>query len=1044
MLRQVVGLSLQFRSLVIVGAAALMALGVYRLRDAPVDVLPEFSAPIIQIQTEALGLSAAEMENLVTLNQEEILAGVSWLRAIRSTTVTGLSSILLVFEPGTDLMRARQLVQERLNLAHALPNVSKTPVMLQPLSTTSRAMIVGLSPKEMSLIDASVLARWTITPKLLGVPGVANVSVWGLRSRQLQAQVDPKRLRDKGVTLNQVVKTAGDAMWVSPLTFLEASTPGAGGWIDTPNQRLGIQHIQPIISPDDLGKVAVADKPLRLADVATLVEAHPPLIGDAIINNEPGLLLVIEKFPHANSREVVRGVNAALDELRQGLPGIDIDTSIFQLTSFINLSFDNLSKALLIGSCLLVLGLGAWLSTWRAVLISIVAIALSLVVAALVLYLRGATINAMVLAGLVIALAVVIDDAVVDAENIMRRLRQHRSQGSDRSTSEIIFEACVETRSAFVYATLILVLAVTPLFLLGGTLGAFLSPLAVSFVLALLVSTVVGMTVTPALTIVLLRGAALDHREPPLVRWCQRLHDATLPRIVGAPRAAFLSVGAVVLAGLLALPFMSWSLLPSFKERDVRVSWNEAPGTSLPAMRRMVTQAANELQRLPGIRNVTAHIGRAITGDQVVGVQSAQLWLNIAPGADHDATLAAIRQTVHAYPGFEGDVRTYLTDKVKEVLPASGKPIVVRIQGPEREVLHREAENMAKILSRIPGLVNPRVEHPMKMPHVQVKVDLAAAGRVGLKPGDIRRAVATVFAGLEVGNLYEQQKVFEVVVWSAPESRQNISNIRELLIDTPDDGHVRLADVADVRVVPTPAVIEREGVSRGIDIRADVAERSVGAVMRDVKEQLQRVTFPLDYHALLLGDYDERSAARWGMLIAALAAAIGIYLLLQACFQSWRLASLLFASLLAAPAGSALATLAAGGTVSLGSVAAGLAVLGIAVRQGIWLINHYQRLEREEGEVLGQGLVLRGARERIGPILTTATAVGAAVLPLVAFGNIAGLEILHPMAVAILGGLVTSAIMSLFVLPALYLRFASPQPQPLREVPTENGSEQHA
>ena len=471
---------------------------------------------------------------------------------------------------------------------------------------------------------------------------------------------------------------------------------------------------------------------------------------------------------------------------------------------------------------------------------------------------------------------------------------------------------------------------------------------------------------------------------------------------------------------------MNWSLLPSFKERDVRINWKAAPGTSLPAMRRIMTQAADELRKMPGIRNVAVHIGRAVTGDQVVGVELAQLWISIAPEADHGATLAAIRQMVQAYPGFDSDVQTYLTDKVKELLTRSGEPIVVRIQGPEREVLHREAEMVAKMLSGIPGLVNPRVEHPVETPHVKITVDLAAAGRVGLKPGDVRRAVATVFAGLEVGNLYEQQKVFDVVVWGAPKSRQHITNIRELLIDTPDNGHVRLADVADVRVVPTPAVIEREAVSRRIDIRADVAGRSGGAVMRDVKEQLRKIEFPLEYHPVLLGAYEERQAARWGTLIAALAAAIGVYLLLQACFQSWGLASLLFASLLVAPLGSVLAMLAAGGTVLLGSLAAGLAVLGIAVRQGIWLINHYQRLEREEGVAFGPGLVLRGTRERLGPILTGATAVGVALLPLVALGDIAGLEILHPMAVVILGGLVISAIMSLFVIPALYLRFASP------------------
>ena len=474
MLRWLLGFSLQYRAMVLAGAAALLCLGVYRLRDAPVDVLPEFSAPVIQIQTEALGLSAAEVEDLVTLNLEEILTSVSWLKAIRSSSMTGLSAIDLVFEPGTNVMRARQLVQERLNLAHALPNVSKTPLMMQPLSTTSRAMIIGLLPKDVSLIDASVLARWTIVPKLLGVPGVANVAVWGMRSRQLQVQVDPKQLRDQGVTLKQVVKTAGDAMWFSPLSFLEAATPGAGGWIDTPNQRLGIQHVQPITSSAELAKVAIADnadKSLRLGDVAKVVEEHPPLIGDAIINNNPGLLLVIERFPDANAVEVVRGVNVALNELRQGLPGITIDTSIYRATSFIDLSIENIGSALLLGGGLLILVLAAWFFSWRAALISIVVIPLSLVTAGFVLYLRGITINAMVVAGFAIALAVIIDDAVVDIENIMRRLRRQRSRGDGRSTATIIFEACIETRSATVYATLILILAVSPLFLLERAAG---------------------------------------------------------------------------------------------------------------------------------------------------------------------------------------------------------------------------------------------------------------------------------------------------------------------------------------------------------------------------------------------------------------------------------------------------------------------------------------------------------------------------------------------------------------------------------------------
>ena len=1039
MLRWVLGFSLQFRALVLAGAAALMFLGAYRLRDTPVDVLPEFSAPIIQIQTEALGLSAAEIEDLVTLNLEEILVSVSWLKTIQSKSMTGLSSILLVFEPGTDIMRARQLVQERLNLAHALPNVSKPPKMLQPLSTTSRAMMVGFSSKDVSLIDASVLVRWTIVPKLLGVPGVANVSVWGLRHRQLQVQVDPQRLQDRRVTLNQVIKSAGEAMWVSPLSFLEASTPGAGGWIDTPNQRLGIHHVQPITSPGDLAKVAVADTLVSLGDVAKVVEEHSLLIGDAVINNGPGLLLVIEKFPHVDAPSMVRAVDAALNELRQGLPGIDIDASILRSTSFIDLSIRNLRAMLLIGGGLLILALGAWFFTWRAAAISIVAILLSLVAAWLVLYLRGVTVNTMVLAGFAIALAAVIDDAVIDIENIVRRLGRRSSQGRDRSTAAVIFEACLEIRSPMVYATLILVLAVAPLFLLGGSLGAFLSPLAVSYVLALVASMVVAMTVTPALAFALLRGASLDHRDAPVVRWLQHRYEALLSRSVRAPRLTLLLAGAIVLAGLAVLPVLSWSLLPSFKERDVRISWKGTPGTSLPEMRRVMTQASEQLRLIPGIRNVAAHIGRAVSGDQVVGIESGQIWVSIDSNAKYAATLSAIRERVEEYPGFDVEVQTYLTDRVKEVLTRTGEPIVVRVQGPERAVLRREAEKVAKTLSGIAGVVNLRVEGQIEAPHVEIEVNLAAAGRVGLKPGDVRRAAATVFAGLEVGNLFEQQKVFEVVVWGAPESRQSLTNLRELLIDTPNHGHVRLADVAEVRVAPTPMVIEREDVSRRIDIRADVAGRDIGSVLRDVKERLQKVEFPLEYHPVLLGDYAERQATHWPTLIAALAAAIGIYLLLQACLQSWQLASLLCLSLVAALAGGVLALFAAGGTVFLGSLAGALAVLGIAVRSGILLINRYQQLERDEGEAFGPGLVLRGACGRLGPIATSATAIAAVLLPVVVFGDIAGLEILHPMAVVILGGLVVSVIINLLVVPALYLSFATPQPEM-----QAYGSEQHA
>ena len=429
MMRWIVETSLSLRLLVVGIAAALMVFGVTQFRGMPVDVFPEFTPPYIEVQTEALGLSAAEVESLITLNLEELLSGTSWLKTIRSRSVPGLSALLLIFEPGTDIYRARQLVQERLTLAYTLPNVSKRPVMIQPLSATSRVMMIGLSSKDVSPIQMSVLARWTIRPRLMGVPGVANVAVWGQRERQLQVLIDPERLRAYGITQDQIIRTAGDALWVSPLSFLNASFPGTGGWIDTPNQRLGVQHILPISSPEELAKVPVVGRPVRLGEVATVVEGYPPLIGDALVGNGTGLLLVVEKFPGANTLEVTRGLHAGLDALRAGLPGVEIDPQVFRAATFIEMAIHNLRSALVIAAVLMVLVLAAFLFNWRAVLISVVAIPLSLVAALAVFYLRGATVNTMILAGFVVALGALIGDAMIDIENFMRRLRQHRRNG---------------------------------------------------------------------------------------------------------------------------------------------------------------------------------------------------------------------------------------------------------------------------------------------------------------------------------------------------------------------------------------------------------------------------------------------------------------------------------------------------------------------------------------------------------------------------------------------------------------------------------------
>jgi CzcA family heavy metal efflux pump len=1026
MMRWIVGSSLRFRGLVLAVAAAIVVLGITQLRGMSVNVLPEFGPTTVEVQTEALGLSAAEVEQLITVPMEQdLLNGVAFLDDIRSESVPGLSRILMIFEPGTSIFRARQAVAERLTQAHALPNVSKPPQMLQPVSSTNRVLMIGVSSKKRSPIAMSVLARWVIVPRLMGVPGVGNVAIWGQRDRQLQVQVDPERLRDRGVALGQVIESTGNALWFSPLSFVEASTPGTGGFIDTANQRLGIQHLSPITTAGTLAQVALEDtknRTLRLGDVASVVEDHQPLIGDAVVNNGGGLLLVVEKFPNAGPLDVTRGVENAINSMRPGLSGLEFDTSVYRPASYIEKSIDNLRLALIIGAVGVLLVFAAFLWGWRMTLIGFVAIPLSVIAAVLVLHALGKTMNVMVLAGLVAALVLVIDEAVVDTHNIVRHLRRRGEDEGQSSTARIILEASLQVRGAVVYGTLIAALAVVPVFFLEGVAGAFFPSIALAFVLALGASMLVALTVTPALCMLLLSRAPQERGEAPLVGWLQRVYGSTLSRIVHRPQAVYLAAGALALAGIAAAPYFGQSSLPRFKETQLLIRWDGLPGTSLTEMNRITALAGRELRSLDGVRNVGAHVGRAVSADQVVGVNSAEIWVSVDPGADYNATLASVEDVAAGYPGLSRTVETYSNERVSEVLSGASDDVAVRIYGEDLSVLGKKAREVQQVLTRVDGLTDERVRLPAAEPTLEIEPNLAAAERYGIKPGDVRRAATTLLSGLGVGSLFEKQKVFDVVVWGTPETRKSLSSIRGLLIDTPAGGHVRLEQVADVRIAPSPSVIKRQAVSRYVDVSASVHGRDLGSAAHDVEQALQKVDFPLESHAEVLAAKGQPT----GRLIAiGVAAAIGILLLLQAVFGSWRLATLSFLALPIAVVGGLLAALADGATLSLGSFIGLFAVLGLSARNSVLVIDNYRQREAREGEAFGSRLVLKGAQERLSPILMTATAAGLALLPLVIAGPIAGFEMVHPLAVVILGGLVTSTMVSLFLVPALYLRFGA-------------------
>ncbi len=1027
-MRWIIGSSLRFRLLVVPVAAAVLFLGFAQLRSAPVDVLPEFTPVAVEVQTEALGLSAAEVEQLITVPlEQDLLNGVAWLAQIRSESVVGLSSIELVFQPGTDILRARQMVQERLAQAHALPHVSKPPMMLQPLSSTNRVMMIGMSSADVSLIDMSVLARWKIRPRLMGIPGVANVAIFGQRERQLQVQVDPAKLAARGVQLNEVVTTTANAVYSSPLTYVEASTPGTGGFIDTAVQRLPIRHVLSIRTPDDLAQVAVDGtraKPLRVGEVATVVEDHQPLIGDAVLNAGPGLMLVVEKSPGSNTLEVSRQVEEALAAMRPGLRGIDMDSNVFKPASFIQTALDNILLTVAIGALLLLVLIGLFFFEWRTALISFVSIPVSLAAAVLVLSLRGVTYNMMILAGLVMALGVIVDNAIVDIERIRQRIREHRAGENGTVTAGLIRHASAEVRGSIVFGTLVTLVSVSPLFFVPGLTGYFATPIAISYALAVVASTVVALTLTPALAMLLLASGPAAQPESPLLRWITKIYD-DVSRVVARPRQLFIGAGFVLVVGLALLPLLSFGAsVPTLQDRNLLISYEATPGTSRPEMIRVVTQASEDLRAVKGVDNVGAHVGRAVTGDQIVGINSGEIWVSLAGDADYHATVAGIQSVVDNYPGFERDIRTYPAAKMREAQTGSTAPIVVRVFGQDLNVLRSKAAEVRAMLAGINGVSDPQIEAQPEEDTIEIEVNLVNAQKYGLKPGDVRRTAAILLSGLEVGNLFEEQKVFEVVVYGAPSVRKDLDSIRQLLIDTPSGRQVRLKDVADVRVAKNPTVIRRDAVSHRLDVTAEVSGRSVDAVVADIETKLPGVRFPVEYHAEVLGDYSQGRADRnttWAMTAVAV---IGVFLLLQAGFGSWKLATAFFLALPLALVGGVLTALLGGGVLSLGALVGFLAVYGLAVRNGILLIKHYQQLQRQ-GEPFGLDLVMRGTRERLAPIVMTALLTAATMLPFVLLGSVAGLEVVRPMAIVILGGLVTSTLLSLVLLPALYLQFGN-------------------
>ena len=1027
MIKWIVGLALRFSRLVVAAAIGILGVGLFQLHNAAVDVYPEFEPPDIQIQAEALGLSAQEVEQLITVPlEQDLLNGIPWVEHIRSRSMPGLSAIDLQFEPGTDLLAARQLTQERMTQAKALPNVGTPPIMVQPTSATSRIAMIAMRSDTVSEMQMSVLARWQIRPRLMSIPGVANVSVWGMRDRQLQVQVDPGRLQSRKVTLTQLIESTGNALWVSPLSFVEASTPGTGGFVETPNQRLGVQHIQPITTPDQLANVAVEGTQaptLRIGDVAKVTEDHQPLIGDASLDGAPSLMLVVERFPDANTAQVTRDVDEALDAMAPGLAGIEMNAHVFRPASYITTALRQLGIAGLVGGLLLVVAVGALFISWRAVLIPVVAVPLSLVSAAWVLHLRGETLTTMTLLGLAAATAVVVDDVIGDVAQI--RSRQLVSSPDAPRLSSSMGDLVAARRGPLLVASVVAVLVLAPVLAIGGVWNAFSWPLAATYVLATVTSLIVALIVTPALAVLLLRDGQQELRAGPVDRWVRSGVDRLAGPVIGRPGWVGLTAGVLAMAGILVATLAaSGPVLPTLRDRNVLVRVQGAPGTSLTEMNRITSVVAAEMRSAPGIESAGAHVGRAITSDEIVDVNAGEIWLTVAPGADYDATLGGVRDIAAGYPGLHTSVGTYAEDRVAAARKKVGDELVVRIYGQDFATLRDTADDVASMLSTLTGVLSPRVEPQVTEPTLEIEVNLAAAQRRGLRPGDVRREATTLISGLAVGSLYQEQKVFDVVVWGGPGIRQSLSDLEALRIDTPSGEQVRLGEVAKVRIAPDPVAIDHNSVSRSLDVTAVVNGRSPADVSQEVTSRLRGISFPYEYRAEVLGDAVQQQADY--RRVAAIAAIVVLlsFLILQAATGSWGLAAALLVTLPVAVTGGVLIAPLVGGVRSIGVLVALFALLALAIRQALVYVRRARELGEEPGASPDQA-VRQAVREVAPSVIGVALVMAALLVAPAVMGTTAGLEAFHPFAVSMLAGLVTATAVSLIAVPAFYLAIAN-------------------
>ncbi|OAF13067.1 acriflavin resistance protein [Bradyrhizobium centrolobii] len=1021
-----VSFAIRFRGIVLAVSCALLGYGLFALGEAKYGVFPEFAPPQVTIQTEAPGLSPEQVEILVTQPIETSINGLAGVESLRSSSIQGLSVVTVIFQPGKDIYRGRQLVTERLAVvASRLPQGVQAPSMtpLTPLAGT--VLVVGLTSDQRSLMDLRTVADWTVARRLLAVPGVAQVSTYGRDVRSLQVQVRPDDLIRFRIGLNDVLAAARKATGVR-----------GAGFVDTANQRITLQTQGQSLTPDQLARTVLLHEggaSVVLGDVATVVTAPEPPIGAALIDGTPGIMLMVSQQYGANTREVTMRAEAALQELRPALEadGIRLHADLFRPANFIDTATDNVLNALLIGGALVIIVLFLFLFDWRTSIISCTAIPLSLITAVLALQWMGETLNTMTLGGLAIAIGEVVDDAVIGVENVVRRLRENRRASKPRVEARVVLEAFLEVRTAVAYATFAVLLVFFPVLALSGIAGRLFGPLGIAYILAVVASLAVALTVTPALSMLLLVGRAGHQRlhEPPVVRWSRRYYQALLRRIGRFPKLVMTAAVVLTIAGAAMLPFFGGTFLPDLREGHLILHVSAIPGTSLDESLRIGKLITDALEQIPGVRSVAQHAGRAEAGIDTVGPHSSEFEVDLQPGLsgkEQSAAEARIRAALADFPGVSFSSKTYLTERVEETVSGFTAAVVINIYGPDLDSLESTARNAARELDEVRGAIDVQQRSPPGMPQVNVTLRPSDLQRWGLDAVEVLELIRTAYQGDVVGQGYEGNAVFDVIVILDAHDRARLTQIGDMPVRTPSGAYILLKQIADVYETSGRYQILHQNAQRVQTVTANVSGRDLESFVTAAKRKMAReVTLPPGAHIEFAGAAEAQAQSRRDLIVNSLLAGTGIVLLLAMVTGHWRNLLLVLINLPFAFVGGVFALALTGGVLSLGSMVGFVTLFGITLRNSILMISHYEHLVLIDGRVWGPDTAIEGAADRLIPILMTSLVTGLGLLPLALGAGEPGREIEGPMAIVIMGGLVTSMALNLLLLPTLALRYAS-------------------